>query len=851
MNLRKLATALLAMLPLVASCTSYNAYQKGLGAERTKDWDQAVIYYQKALEVDPENLRFKIQLQRAKLEASRTHFERGKSYRTAALQQAQGNNLNEALRLNQLAATEFELTVKLDTTNQYAAVEYGKTVNAIQDAVRAQDHNSVDEMKKRAKNNISKAQPPQLNPASDQPISLTFPRETSVKEIYRALGNAFGINILFDQAVKDDRISIELKDVTAQQSLERVMQAANHFYKVLDEHTIIVVPDNPQARRDYEDLVIRTFYLSNGDAEQVTNVVRTMIEARNLFPLKALNAITIRDTADKVRIAEKIIEANDKAKAEVVVDVELLELDLTKNQDMGAFISGLTGALSAVGEVTDSAGKVSTGSLSTGTTTDIYNALKNGHYSFNIPSVSYSFAKSMGNANTLANPQLRISEGEKATLHIGQRVPVTVTQFTTGVQNGSIGSLPAASYQYQDVGIKVAIEPRVHHNREVTLKLTVEVSDIGENVDVGGGTKIPKFITRTIEDTIRLKDGETNFLAGLIQRSDSNSDSKTPFLGDIPLLGRLFTQNTQRQLRTDLLLTMTPHIIRVPDITDDDLAPMWVGTQNNLTFRGVSPRIESQSGTDPFTRPDQFRNMQMSSDGEPGNYILGPNGNPVPAGGRGTTTAPPPPPSGPINGSAPNDVFHSQPAPAQPPAPVPQNQSNQSSQLTAPTTLPLKVASLSAGSGAAAESLLPVAEVVASAATPRISPQPSHVTIKPGEQRTWSVVGMDLEGLSTNQILMHYDPRTLTVMDVAIGPALAVDPKSPPLVAVDAQAGVVRITSSSAKPLVFSSGGEVAVLRVQGGLLGDTYLVMDVAELHNAKGAAVPSSITGGRARVE
>src|SRR5205085_5731002 len=177
--------------------------------------------------------------------------------------------------------------------------------------------------------NSTKAQPPQLNPASDQPISLSFPRETPVKEIYRALDNAFGITLLFNQAVKDDRIAIELRDVTAQQALERVMQAANHFYKVLDEKSLIIVPDNPQARRDYEDLVIQTFYLSNGDAEQVTNVVRTMIEARNVFPLKALNAITIRDTADKVRIAEKIIQANDKAKAEVVVDVELMQIDVT------------------------------------------------------------------------------------------------------------------------------------------------------------------------------------------------------------------------------------------------------------------------------------------------------------------------------------------------------------------------------------------------------------------------------------------------------------------------------------------------------------------------------------------
>src|SRR5207244_4809409 len=238
--------------------------------------------------------------------------------------------------------------------------ELAKAVSMIQDAQRAASENiSIDALKKRAeKNNITKSQPPQLNPASNQPISLSFPRETPVKDIYRALGNAFGINVLFDQAVKNDNISIELKDVTAQEALERVMQAANHFYKVLDEHTIIVVPDNPQARRDYEDLVIRTFYLSNGDAEQVTNVVRTMIEARNVFPLKARNAITIRDTADKVRIAEKIIEANDKAKSEVVVDVELLQLDLEKVRSLGLFATLPAGPETPLASVTDSAGKV-------------------------------------------------------------------------------------------------------------------------------------------------------------------------------------------------------------------------------------------------------------------------------------------------------------------------------------------------------------------------------------------------------------------------------------------------------------------------------------------------------------
>src|SRR5438132_348974 len=397
MNRLKITTATLLLFTL--GCASYNAYEKGRNAEKMKNWDEAVIQYEKALEIDAENMRYQINLQRARLEASRTHFEKGKTLRAAATT-ATGN---EQLRLLQLAATELEVTVKLDPTNQFAAVELGKAVGAINDLTRAVEQPStIEEVKRRAKNNITKSQPPQLVPSSDQPISLSFPRETPVKDIYKALGNAFGINVLFDQAVKDDRISIELRDVTAQQALERVMQAANHFYKVLDERTIIIVPDNPQARRDYEDLVIRTFYLSNGDAEQVTNVVRTMIEARNVFPLKALNAITIRDTADKVRIAEKIIQANDKAKAEVVVDVELLQIDLSKNRDLGLVVNGYSTASPGIIQpmTADASGKTSP--LAAGTINDL-RRINSGLISFSIPNAAYAALKSISNSQLLAN----------------------------------------------------------------------------------------------------------------------------------------------------------------------------------------------------------------------------------------------------------------------------------------------------------------------------------------------------------------------------------------------------------------------------------------------------------------
>jgi general secretion pathway protein D len=828
--MKKTLIALLALAALTAGCASYNAFERGRTAERAKNWDDAVIEYQKALEVDPGNMRYQIYLQRAKLEASRTHFERGKTLRQAA----SSTKGSEQLRLAQMAANELEITVRLDSTNQFAAVELSKAVTIINDARLAASGRSIDDIKKdAAKKSITKAQPPQLNPASDQPISLSFPHETPVKEIYKALGNAFGINILFDVAIKDsDRLAIELKDVTAQDALERVMQAANHFYKVLDEHTIIVVPDNPQARRDYEDLVIRTFYLSNGDAEQVTNVVRTMIEARNVFPLKALNAITIRDTADKVRIAEKIIEANDKAKAEVVVDVELLQLDLDKSRNLGIFANIGGGSVAPSVTTTSTAGSTST-PITSATLATLGTFTHSGNYSFTMPAASYAALKSIGEAQLLANPELRISEGEKATLHIGNRIPVPVTTFTTAVQQQGIGTLPATSFQYQDVGIKVGMEPRVHHNDEVTLKLTVEVSNQGPDAaGTGAGTNTPgqpTFITRTIESTIRLKDGETNFLAGLIQQNDTNSDDKTPFLGDLPIIGRFFTLNKKRTIRTDLVLTMTPHIIRKPDITEDDLAPMWVGTQNNLTFRGLSPRLESRTSVDPFTNPPRAgqRDPQTGlvwADGEPGNYI-NPAPPAAPPGGRQQPVITPP--------SGPNDLFRGRPQPTPPATPPPQPQPE----------------GLNNQPQTQSQSLAVIAEP--SGLNPRMGPQPMRLSMSPGQEKLWTIVGMDLDGLTASTIILHFDPHTIDVSEVAFGSAMQIDVKTPPAATIDREKGTIRISSTDGGPLRFNSGGDIAVLRVRGVLNGETYLVLENPDLKNSGGSVVAATVGGGHAKVE
>jgi general secretion pathway protein D len=833
MNGLKKLTAALSIALMVSSCVSYSAFNKAQTAERNKNWDEAVIEYEKALDISPENRHYQVGLSRARLEASRIHFEKGKTLRGAA---AKARGI-DALRLEQLASTELQITVRLDPTNQFAVVELSKALEAISQIQQAaSERTSIDEIKKRAQSSMTKAQPPQLNPASNEPITLTFSRDTPVKDIYRALGNAFGINILFDQAVKDDRITIDLHDVTAQTALERVMQAANHFYKVLDEKSIIVVPDNPQSRRDYEDLVIQTFYLSNGDAEQVTNVVRTMIEARNVFPLKALNAITIRDTADKVRIAEKIIEANDKARAEVVVDVELVQLDLNRAQEMGLAMSLAKSAASPF--TTDADGKrvaFAGGTLGEiATVLGSMNDLRN-NVSFAIPSATYALIKSIGNSELLANPELRISEGEKATLHIGNRIPVPVTTvagYNPGAGGGTTPGnqlvTPYTSFQYQDVGIKVGIEPRVHHNREVTLKLTVEVSNQGPTVTFAGQDQ-PTFATRTIESTIRLKDGETNFLAGLIQSTKTEGNEKTPFLGDIPFLGRLFTKTRKTEDRTDLVLTMTPHIIRIPDITEEDLAPMWVGTGTNLTFRGVSPRIESQGAvSDPFSSRYEQQNaataagMVPSSDGEPGNYIMpeGTQGRPVPQ-------VPP------NQGTAPNDPFQ-KPPPPNPNQPPPEPEARLGAK---PKTMAAMESSMS--------------DTAALRLAPRIAPQPASISVGPGETKVWNIIGMDLDGLTVPELTFHFNPHAMDVTDVTLGPAIETDPAMMPVVNVDRIAGTIKVKPTNNKPLRFVSGGVVLGIRVHGGLTGETFLVIDNPDLRNGGGEPIVAAVAGGRARVE
>ena len=561
-------SGLAALAAASLACSGYKLESQARLSEQLEDWDQAVVQYLELVRREPGKLSHRAALLRAKIQASHVHFGRGKQYQEA-------NVLDRAL-------VELQEAVQLDPTNQYAFVELQKVRVSLEGQLREKDAlTSIDAKKERTRGAL--AQPPVLNPRSDEPIDLDFPEPVSVMDIYRALGKAFGINVLFDPKMRDEQIAIELKQVTAQDALEILIRTVGHFYKVLDEHSIIIVPDTTQNRRTYTDLIIQTFFLSNSEVAEVMTMLRTLIDSRKVAANERLNAIVLRDSADKVKVAERLIRSNDKARAEVVVDIELMQIDTNKLREVGMSLNPRQ-----IGISLDSSSGSADGEGSAGTirASDI-EFLNASNWFVTVPSFLIDFVKDTTEAQTLARPQLRISEGQQASLVIADQVPIPVTRFNTSNTVGS-NVVPVTSFQYQDVGITIEIEPRVHHNNEVSLTVRVVVSNIAGAIDGQ-----PIIGTREINTTIRLKDGETNFLAGLIRTDEAVSDAGVAGLADIPLLGRLFSKKKSETKRTDIVLTLTPHIIRRADITEEDLMPIWVGTETNFSFRGGSPALES------------------------------------------------------------------------------------------------------------------------------------------------------------------------------------------------------------------------------------------------------------------
>lgn len=556
------------LLVVLGGCASQRAFHSGEREMKRQDFDAAVIEYSKAVALDPGNARYEVALARAKIQASSVHFTRGTRFHEAG-------SLEKAIG-------EYQQTLLLNPDNQHAQVELQRALRELQ---RLNMGPSEIE-KARAAARRRDLGPPRLNPGSNIPILLNF-QDVELGKIFEALSKASGINFIYDDKVDlDKKRTIDIGNVTMEKALDILMLQTKNFYMVVDEYTILIAPDNRQSRQAYEDQVIRTFFLSNAETKTVVTLIRSLLQSRSLAENADLNSITIKDTPDKVAIAERIILANDKAKGEVLVDVELVEINRSRMRTIGIDID--TNALGI--------------SFRGGSQSLPLNGLdalsQQGNWTIGpIPNITLDFLKSDSDTRTIAQPQLRVSEGEQAEILIGDRVPIPTTSFNTSQTVGG-NIVPITSFTYQNVGITVQVKPRVHHNKEVTLEVQVEVSQLSGSVVGAGGQEQPIIGTRQIQTVTRLRDGETNLLAGLINRSNQYSEGGVPGLSEIPGLSKLFARNSSDQTETDIVLTMTPRIIRIPDITEDDLTTLWVGTEDTVQLRGPS---RNAFGVGPFS----------------------------------------------------------------------------------------------------------------------------------------------------------------------------------------------------------------------------------------------------------
>jgi general secretion pathway protein D len=536
--------------------------QNARKAESYQNYDLAVAEYTKVLREHPDNKEARGGLERAKLRASQEHF-------TAARRLSATGRLEEAL-------VELQIASELNPAN-------GDIQQELQ-AIRVQLRTKVavrEDGKTRLESVISNSLEAPL-PGHELPADVTLPdslvfREASSRDIFAAIAKFSNLSIVFDPTFRDQPVSIDLRGSSLEEALTSLSSSTRNFWKSTGQRTITIVPDTAAKRREYEEEIVRTFYLSNADLKETLDILRIVVDARRLAAMTATNAITIKDTAERITAAGRIITALDKARPEVVIDVELLEVNRTKLKEYGLQIASPTTAPTGInGQADINREGLTLKDLSNLTSADVLLT--------NFPALYYRLLKSDTATRVLANPQLRTTEGVAAQARFGERVPVPVTTFAP-IAAGGVQTQPITSFNYENIGVNIDITPRTHHDDAVSLAVRVELSAIS-GTGFGG---LPTFGNRSISTVIRLKDGETNMLAGLIRDEERTSLSGIPGLSDLPVIGPLFAFNHKETQETDIILTLTPRIVRVLNLSDADLQAFRVGRDSGAPITDIPP----------------------------------------------------------------------------------------------------------------------------------------------------------------------------------------------------------------------------------------------------------------------
>lgn len=533
------------LLTLAGGCAS-SALRQAQTADLARDYDLAVAKYMQALRSDPDDRDALLGLDRAKLRASEAHLARGR-------------RLNTLGRYEE-AAVELQLASELNPANAMAADELRQVRAALRAQLSRPDGGSTP-----LESLLARTQ--DLPPAGYELPATTLPaiatgQQSTTRTVFLTIARIASLSLTFDSQFRDAPAPVSLlSGLTLRQALDAVARSTNTFYQVSGPGAIVVVNDTPAKRREYADEVVRQFTVQNADLKETMDALRVVADARYISPVTGTNTILVRDTAERVQIIGRLLAAFDKARPEVVVDVEVLEVDRGRLREYGLQLAspGSTG-IDGRADVNQEGGL---------TLQTLRNLSQADVLMTNIPALYYRLLKTDTRTRTLANPHIRMTDGVSATARFGQEVPVPTLRVSP-ITQGGIDIQPQTQFEYRTIGVNITITGRTHPNEDVTLSLNVELSSLG----APGFDGLPTFGSRNVSTVIRLKDGETNILAGLIREDERVERQSIPGLGDVPILGSLFARNRREAQETDVVIMLTPRIVRILDLAESDLRPL-------------------------------------------------------------------------------------------------------------------------------------------------------------------------------------------------------------------------------------------------------------------------------------
>ena len=547
-------------------------YKEGRAAEAREDFDTAYQDYQKAFARDPKDLRFKTAMYRVRPAASAQHISKGR-------QLEQGGDYQGAL-------TEFLRAGEIDPGNEAVTQEINALRTKMGQAGAGQPPTSPEETEEQQELK-SIGSPVELKPVGNEPLTMHYTEDS--KTVYQAIGRQAGINVLFDPDYTSKRIQVDLTNSTLMDALRIVSVLSNTFWRPITSNTIFVAQNSRSKRTDLDEQAVQTFYLTNAwqqnDLNDVTTAIRNVLTNIKVYGVASQNALVVRGTPDELLLAQKLIYDLDKARPEVVVDIAVMEV--TKNWERNIGLSWPASASVALQAPSSSSGSSSSSSSSNPLT--IYNLahLNSNDFAVTVGAATANLLLTDSNTRILQNPRLRATDAQKATMKIGERIPIATGSYQTGAATALVSSLVNTQFQYLDVGVNIEITPTVHFDRDVTLKMKIEVTAQAGSTTISGVTE-PIIAQKSTEEVVRLREGEANILSGILNQQDQVSWSGIPGLSSIPILKYLFGSKDHTITNDEVVFLMVPHIVRGNDVSPENLRPIDTGAGQAVELRRIA-----------------------------------------------------------------------------------------------------------------------------------------------------------------------------------------------------------------------------------------------------------------------